>query len=233
MARRLGSWWIKDGVDGRRKEAQGFCSTLEGLSGFSWTQDHGDSNVVEKDFVETAGYTERVDQVDAVMMSSHGSPSSFSVWDGSVSTSDTVRFGKNDLEIFATHACNLLQHTGSNSVGRWIPAFDRLHYMFGFHTGSFSGGAQDSRGSYFAMYAAWLYYVIGRFFGGSFSYTLRYAWKKANILVEGSSVQWAYLRCTGNTSSGASANTYNEKLRTSETNDPTHNRSFWTARGSC
>ena len=102
--------------------------------------------------------------------------------------------------------------------------------MFGFHTGSFSGGGQDSRGAYFAFYAAWLYYVFGGLFG---SHTLRSAWKKANVIVEGSSVQWAYLRCTGKTSSGASANTYNEKLRKSEPKDPTHDRSFWTARGTC
>lgn len=227
MARRIGSWWIRDGIDGRRIEAQGFGSTLASLSGFAWTQDHGDSAVLEKDFVETANYTEKVDVVDAVMMSSHGNPNEFSVWDGRVSTSDTIRFGKGDLEIFATHACKLLEHTSSNSVGRWIPAFERLHYMFGFHTSSYSGGGQKWRGIYFAMYAAYLYYTFG------FSYTLREAWKKANILVEGSNVKWAYLRCTGTDSQGNSANTYNEKLRTHETRDQTHHRSFWTARGTC
>lgn len=230
MARTLGSWWIKDGIDGRRIEAQGFGSLLDGLSGFEWTEDHGDNDVLEKDFVETANYTEKVDLVDAVMMSSHGNPNSFSVSNGSVSTSDSVNFGKNDLEIFATHACKLLEHTNSNPVGRWSPAFERLHYMFGFHNSSYSGGGQDARGTYFAMYAAYLYYVLGSAFG---SYTLREAWKTANTLVEGSGVKWAYLRATGNTSTGASANTYNEKLRTSEPADPTHNRSFWTAKGSC
>ena len=225
MARRIGSWWIKDGLDGRRIEAQGFASVLSSLSQFSWTQDHGDSNVLEKDFVDTAGYTEKTDEVDAVMMSSHGNPNAFSTWDGSVSTSDTVQFGKNDLEIFATHACKLLEHTGTNSVGRWIGAFDRLHYMFGFHNSSYSGGGRDARGQYFAIYAAFLYYITGGLFG---SYTLRYAWKKANTLVESSDVQWAYLRATSD-----SANTYNEKLRSSEPADPTTNRSFWTARGSC
>lgn len=227
MARRLGSWWIKDTIDGRRIEAQGFCSLLDSISGFDWTQDHGDSNVLEKDFVETANYSEKVDQVDAVMMSSHGNPNEFSVWDGRVSTWDTIDFGKGDLEIFATHACKLLEHTNTNSVGRWIPAFKRLHYMFGFHTSSFSGGNQKWRGMWFAMYAAYLYYVFG------LSYTLREAWKKANVLVEGSSVKWAYLRCTGTDSQGNSASTYNEKLRTTETKDPTHNRSFWTAKGTC
>ena len=87
-----------------------------------------------------------------------------------------------------------------------------------------SGGGQDARGTYFAMYAAWLEQV----FGGLFSYTLRDAWRLANTLVEGSDVQWAYLRATSPT-----ANTYNEKLTTSEPNDPSSNRSFWTARGSC
>ena len=230
MARRIGSWWIKDGIDGRRIEAQGFGSLLNGLSGFSWTEDHGDNNVLEKDFVETANYAERVDNVDAVMMSSHGNPNSFSVSDGSVSTSDTVRFGKSDLEIFATHACKLLEHTSSNSVGRWIGAFERLHYMCGFHNSSYSGGGQNARGSNFAMYGAYLYYATGGLFP---QYTVRGAWKKANVLVEGSNVEWAYLRCTGNTSSGASASTYNEKLTKSEPNDPTHNRSFWTAHGPC
>jgi hypothetical protein len=230
MAREIGTWWIRDGIEGRRLEAEGFGEWLDYLSGFSWTENHGDSNVLEKDFVETPSYTEKVDNVDAVMMSSHGNPNSFAVWDGSVSTSDTVRFGKSDLEIFATHACSLLKHTSSNSVGRWIGAFDRLHYMCGFHTGSFSGGGQNDRGKYFALYAAVYYYATGGLFP---QYTVRSAWKKANVLVEGSSVEWAYLRCTGETSSGASANTYNEKLTKSETNDPTNNRSFWTARGSC
>ena len=167
------------------------------------------------------------------MMSSHGNTNAFSVWDGDVSTSDTIRFGKGDLEIFATHACYLLYHSSSNSVGRWIPAFERLHYMFGFHNSSYSGGGQNSRGEYFAMYAAYLYYIFGGIFGDAFSYTLRETWRKANVLVEGSNVEWAYLRCTGQDSSGNSANTYNEKLRISEPNDPTHNRSFYTARGTC
>lgn len=224
MARNLGSWWIKDGIDGRRIEAQGFASLLDTLPGFDWTEDHGDSGVLEKDFVETANYTEKVDNVDAVMMSSHGNPNSFSVSDGSVSTSDTVRFGKADLEIFATHACALLEHTASNSVGRWCGAFARLHYMFGFHNSSYSGGGQNARGQYFAMYAAWLHTVIP----WVPQYTLRESWKKANVLVESSDVEWAYLRCAG-----TGADTYNEKLTTSEPADPTTGRTFWTAHGSC
>lgn len=224
MARTIGSWWITDGIDGRRIEAQGFGSTLNPLSGYDWTEDHGNSGVVEKDFVETASYTEKVDNVDAVQMSSHGNPNAFSVWDGSVSTSDTIRFGKVDLEIFATHACDLLEHTSTNSVGRWCPAFDRLHYMCGFHTSSYSGGGQNPRGQYFAMYAAWLHAVIP-FFP---QYTVREAWETANIIVESSDVQWAYLRCTG-----TGADTYNELLTTTEPADPTTNRSFWTAHGSC
>ena len=40
----------------------------------------------------------------------------------------------------------------TNSVGRWIPAFERLHYMCGFHTSSYSGGGQNPRGTYFAAY---------------------------------------------------------------------------------
>ena len=224
MARKIGSWWIKDGIDGRRIEAQGFASLLDTLPGFEWTEDHGDSAVLEKDFVETANYTEKVDTVDALQMSSHGNPNAFSVSNGSVSTSDTIQFGKSDLEIFATHACDLLEHTSTDSVGRWCPAFSRLHYMCGFHNSSYSGGGQNSRGTYFAMYAAWLHSVCS-FFP---QYTVREAWATANILVEGSDVEWAYLRATGD-----GANTYNEFLTPDEPADPTVNRTFWTAHGPC
>lgn len=223
MTRRVGTWWIKDGIDGRRKEAQGFGTMLDGLSQFSWTEDHGDSAVVEKDFVDTAGHTEHSDEVDALMMSSHGSASSFSVWDGSVSTSDSVDFGKSDLEVFATHACALLHHSSGNSVGRWIPAFQKLHYMFGFHNSSYSGGGQDPRGALFATYAAWMHYMFGLI-----DIPMREAWMLANMIVEGADVQWAYLRATSPT-----ASTYNERLREAEPADPTTNRSFFTARGTC
>lgn len=242
MAKRVGSWWIKDGLDDRRKEAQGFADVLDNLSSFDWTQDHGDSGVLRKDFVETAGYTEKVDQVDMMYISSHGIytdgvPSTyggaFSAWDGSVRTSDTIDWGKSDLEYFASHACKLLYHSSSNSVGRWIPAFERLHYMFGFHTDSHSGKNQRDRGSKFGLYAAWhLFYPSGIPFFPS-SYKLRIAWKKACVETEGSSVKWAYLRANGNTSGGTWVNTYNEKLEVSEPNDPTTGREFFTAKGSC
>jgi hypothetical protein len=225
MAKTVGSWWIKDGRDGRRLEAQGFASLLDGLSGYSWTQDHGDSAVLQKDFIETAAYREKVDEVDAVMMRSHGNPNAFAVSDGCVSTTDSLRFGKVDLEIFATHACSLLEHSTSNSVGRWCGAFDRLHYLCGFHGSSYSGGGQNARGHYFALYAAWLAAVIP-FLP---PYTVREAWKMANVLVEGSDVQWAYLRATA-----PGADTYNETFTTREPADPVGaGRSFWTARGSC
>lgn len=224
MARRLGSWWIKDGIDGRRIEAQGFASTLDSLSGYSWTEDHGDTAVLERDFVETASHSEQVDHVDAVMMSSHGNTSGFSTSDGFVSTSDTIRFGKGDLEVFASHACLLLEHSSSNSVGRWIPAFDRLHYMCGFHNSSYSGGGQNARGEWFAIYAAWYNAVLP----WMPQYSIRESWKRANVMVEGSHVEWAYLRAEA-----SGAPTYNEVLGTSEPADPVTNRSFWTAHGPC
>ena len=225
MPKYTGSWWIKDGIDGRRLEAQGFASTLGGLSQFDWTHDHGDSAVQEADFVTSGGGSQHSDLVDAMQMSSHGNPNSFSVWGGSVSTSEAVDFGKNDMEIFATHACALLEHTSSNPVGRWIPAFQRLHYMLGFHNSSYSGGGQDSRGTWFAMYAAWLHFTS--VFGG-WDIPVREAWAEANEIVEGSSVQWAYLRAEA-----PGAATYNELLREAETTDPVSNRSFWTNRGNC
>jgi hypothetical protein len=225
MAKFVGSWWIKDGTDGRRLEAQGFASTLGGLSQFDWTQDHGDSGVVRKDFVTTPGQTQRTDFVDAFQMSSHGWSGGFATSDGNVTTSDAVDFGKNDLEIFATHACNLLEHTPANSVGRWIPAFERLHYMLGFHNSSYSGGGQDSRGTWFAVYAAWAHYALPF---GWWDLPVREAWAEANEIVESSKVQWAYLRATS-----PSTPTYNEFLRAGEPADPTTNRSFFTARGTC
>ena len=227
MAKYVGSWWIRDTIDGRRLEAEGFASTLGGLSEFDWTQNHGESDVKESDFVTTASTTQRSDQVDAMQMSSHGWRDGFLVWGGDVTTSEAVDFGKNDLEIFATHACDLLHHGSDSSVGRWIPAFSRLHYMLGFHNSSYSGGGQNARGTWFAMYAAWFFY-------GPLSWLFRIdmpvreAWAEANEIVEGSNVQWAYLRAEA-----PGAPTYNERLRAAETTDPVSNRSFWTARGTC
>lgn len=229
MARRMGAWWIKDGIDGRRIEAQGFASAFDIISGFDWTQDHGDNNVLEKDFVVTANYSEKTEQVDCLQMSSHGYTEGFAVSDGWVTVGDSVDFGDGDLEIFATHACQLLFHDSSNSVGRWIPAFDRLHYMCGFFNNSYSGGGQNARGTQFAYYGGVLHYLIGIFT----HYPVREAWKKANRLVESSVVSWAYLRATGNASDGSSASTYNEKITPSEPKDPVNNRTFWTASGVC
>lgn len=227
MAKYVGSWWIRDGIDGRRLEAEGFASTLGGLSQFDWTQNHGESDVKESDFVTTTGTTQRSDLVDAMQMSSHGWTDGFLVSGGSVTTSEAIDFGKNDLEIFATHACDLLEHSASHPVGRWIPAFQRLHYMLGFHNSSYSGGGQNSRGEWFAKYAAWFYYgPLSWIF--TIDIPVREAWAEANEIVEGSSVQWAYLRA-----SAPGIPTYNERLREAETPDPVSNRSFWTARGTC
>lgn len=242
MTKRVGTWWIKDGLDDRRKEAQGFGEVLDNLSSFDWTQDHGGSNVKKKDFVETAGYDEKIDMVDIMYMSSHGSYNkddsstwghAFSVGDGTVRTSDSIDWGKSDLEYFSSHACKLLYHTTANPVGRWNAAFKRLHYMFGFHTVSHSGKDQKDRGEKFATYAAFhLFFPAGIPFFSS-SYKLRTAWKKACCETESSSVKWAYLRANGNTTGGTWVNTYNERLETTEPNDPTNNREFWTAKNSC
>lgn len=227
MAKYVGSWWIRDTIDGRRLEAEGFASTLGGLSQFNWTQNHGENDVRESDFVTTGGTTQRSDTVDAMQMSSHGWTDGFLVWGGSVTTSEAIDFGKNDLEFFATHACYLLEHSSSNSISRWIPAFQRLHYMLGFHNSSYSGGGQNSRGKWFAMYAASLYYgPSGWLF--RVDIPVREAWAEANEIVESSNVQWAYLRAES-----PNAPTYNERLRVAETTDPTTRRSFWTARGTC
>lgn len=241
MAKRVGTWWIKDGWDQRRKEAQSLGEVLEILSSFDWSQDHGDSNVLKKDFVETADYAEKIDRVDIMYMSSHGNYDpddsstwghAFNVWGGTVNAANTIDWGKSDLEYFSSHACKLLYHTSSNSVGRWINAFKRLHYMFGFHTVSHSGSSQEDRGAKFGLYAAFhLFFPFFPFFGTS--YKLRTAWKKACCETEGSSVKWAYLRANGNTSSGTWVNTYNERLETSEPKDPINNREFWTAKGTC
>lgn len=227
MVKRVGSWWITDNIDGRRKEAEGFAETLAGLSQFDWTENHGNSGVIESDFVTTAKVTQRSDSVDALQMSSHGNPNGFSVWNGTVSTSDAVDFGKSDLEIFATHACDLLEHTATNSVGRWIPAFERLHYMLGFFNSSYSGGGQDDRGKWFARYAAYFYYWPLSFLF-KIDMPVREAWAEANEIVEGSSVRWAYLRAEA-----PGAPTYNERLRAAEATDPVSNRTFWTANGTC
>ena len=229
MARRMGAWWIRDGFDGRRKEAQGFAELFSSIQGFDWTEDHGDNAVKERDFVVTSNYTEKSDQVDYLMMASHGNSNAFATSDGFVSTSDNVDFGKGDLEMFASHACELLSHTSSNPVWRWIQAFERLHYMCGFHTSSYSGGGQEKRGAHFAAYAGVHHYI----FSDMPHYSIRTAWRKANELVEGSNVEWAYLRASGDTSAGSNVSTYNERITRSEPSDPVNNRIFYTLRGSC
>ena len=87
--KRVGTWWIKDGLDARRIEAQGFGEVLELLSAFDWTQDHGNENVLKKDFVETSNYSEKVDKVDIMFMCSHGvyDPDDSSTWGHAFATS--------------------------------------------------------------------------------------------------------------------------------------------------
>lgn len=117
----------------------------------------------------------------------------FATSSGNVSVSDSIEWGQNDLEIFSSHACKLLYHSSSNTVWRWESAFKRLHYMFGFHTVSYSGKGQRDRGKKFASNAVAhiiLKLALGIQIPGM---TLREAWKKANIEVEDSSVKWAYL----------------------------------------
>ena len=157
------------------------------LNGFAWTEDHGDWAVLEKDFVETAELRrEGRSGVDAVMMSSHGNPNGFSVSNGSVSTSDTIRFGKGDLEIFATHACKLLEHTVEQLGGALDSAPSTASTTCAASTTARTAAAARTRAAhYFAMYAAYLHYLFG-IFGQD---PVRVAWKKANILVEGSNVR--------------------------------------------
>ena len=78
------------------------------------------------------------------------------------------------------------------------------------------------------MYAAWLHAVIPWFP----QYTLSESWKKANILVEGSDVEWAYLRCTGKDARTPPTPT-TRRLDPGRAARPDDNRSFWTAHGSC
>ncbi len=242
MARQFGTWWIKSGMDERRDEARSFGDVLEHVPSMYWTEDHGEGDVVKKDFVKTPGYAERVDKVDGLYMSSHGSYNpddeptwghAFCTYDGVVQASDAIEWGHSDLEFFASHACKLLYHSATNSVGRWIPAFSRLHYMFGFHTVSNSGKDQEDRGGKFATYAAFhLFFPPGMPWFAA-SYPIRTAWKKACIETEDSSVQWAYLRANGRTTGGTWVDTYDERLEVAEPNDPVNDREFYTCRGSC
>jgi hypothetical protein len=73
------------------------------------------------------------------------------------------------------------------------------------------------------MFAAWAYYWIG-----FWDMPVREAWSEANEIVEGSNVEWAYLRAES-----PGAPTYNERLREPEPPDPTGSRTFWTAHGTC
>jgi Family of unknown function (DUF6345) len=131
---------------------------------------------------------------------------------------------RDDVSVLVLAGGGLLEHTSDNSVGRWIPAFERLRYLLGFHNASYSGGGQDPRAELFATYAAWLHYTTS----GLFDMSLREAWAEANEIVEGPDVEWAYLRVTG-----PESDTYHEALRAQESPDPVSDRVFYTARGSC
>ena len=231
----VGCWWIRDGLNARRREARRFGERLEERPNVRWEQDHGDSEVLRSHFLHDPGRDEEVDRVDFMYMCSHGdyNPSNsatygrgFMCWDGAVHCTDDIEWGNFDLEFFSSHACRLLYHSSSNSVGRWVSAFGRLHYMFGFHTISTSGGVSAYRGKKFARYSS-------RHFDGYNSRTMRRAWKKACVETESNSKEWAYLRANGNRSGGAWVDTYNEVLSSSEPGDPTTAREFFTARGNC
>ena len=62
-----------------------------------------------------------------------------------------------------------------------------LHCMCGSDNSSYSGGGQNARGLYFAMYAAWLNTVMP----WMPHHTVREAGKMANVMVEGSNIEWA------------------------------------------
>jgi hypothetical protein len=242
MTKSVGTWWIKSGMNDRKKEAESFGAVLSWLPSFMWTLNLGESDLLKKDFIETQNYQEKVDRVDLMYMSSHGSydPDDSSTWghafctsDGVVTCADSIDWGKEDLEYFTSHACKLLYHSSANSVGRWIPAFKRLHYMFGFHTISNSGTSQHDRGGKFAMYAALHLFIpsLSSIFG--LKLPLRTAWKKTCVETEGSSIKWAYMRADGETIAGQKVNTYNETLEIAEPNDPAQNREFYVASGGC
>lgn len=241
MTVHVGTWWIRSGDDDRRDEGQGFGSALNNIAGFEWKYDFGDSEVVRKDFVETADYAEKVDRVDIMFMCSHGKydPDVSSTWghafatsDKKVTVSDALPWGKVDLEVFSSHACKLLYHSSKNEVWRWIPAFQNLHHMFGFHTVSHSGKDMRDRGKLFAINAAGHIAMaqIGIPWPGM---SIHEAWQKANIECEDSDVKWAHLRTSGDTSAGVFYSTYNEQLQLSEPSDPISNRTFVYGNGHC
>lgn len=232
---RVGCWWIRDGKNSRRREAHRFAEKLDERPGITWEVDYGDSEVLQSHFLRTPGTEEEVDRIDFMYLCSHGvydptDPDTyghgFSCWDTPVRYRDDIDWGSSDLEFFSSHACRLLYNSDTNSVGRWASAFGRLHYMFGFHTESTSGGIAENRGENFAKYSS-------RHFDGWDAYTLRRSWKKACVFAETHSHVWAYLRANGETSGGAWVDTYNEVLPSIEPRDPTTAREFWTARGEC
>lgn len=242
MTKRVGTWWIRDGMNERRTEARGFGEVLDCLSSFSWTEDHGDGNVLRKDFVETDSYTEKVDKVDFMFMCTHGSydpddsltfGEAFWTDDGTVKHTNIIDWGKRDLEYFSSHACRLLYHSSDNTIWKWKPAFEKLHYMFGFHTPSYSGKTQEDRGKKFAMYASFHLWFPEWAQIFTAKYSLRTAWKKANREVESSSVKWAYLRASGDDKNGDYISTYAENLEIAEPRDPVNNKTFYRLKGTC
>lgn len=231
----VGSWWMSYDEGCGRREGQGFGERLDERVNIRWEQDHGDADFLRSQFLRDPARDEEVDMVDFMYAATHGSYTAgdpatygrgFLCWDGSIRYTDDLDWGNLDLEYFSSCACRLLYHSSTNSVGRWASAFGKLHYMFGFHNDSTCGGDSEERGRKFGKYSS-------RHFDGFSERTLRRSWKKACVETESNSVEWAYLRANGETSSGVWVDTQNEVLPRSEPRDPIRAREFWTVRSEC
>jgi hypothetical protein len=211
------------------KNAGGFYDEIRSISkpGFEYTGrfNFGDDYAWDIDFEEPGNASSWIDDVDIAFFSGHGGPNGplFGVddHDDGQAKPGEVKLGNKDLEWIVFDACQVLQHTASNSVARWLGAFNGLHKMLGFHTTCFD---VSNRGREFAkkLKEGW---------------SVDSAWIYACELTEGPGTKWAILEANEAVPEDDEAQTdvQNDHLHGFGyvSSDPKENIILWYASGAC
>ncbi|MFW9851021.1 MAG: DUF6345 domain-containing protein, partial [Candidatus Thorarchaeota archaeon] len=150
---------------------EGFYNHMGWIGGFSREFNWGEYNAWEQDFKYDAiggDDSDWVDAVDFVYYQDHGGPNGVaftSQMDDTGLHYSEARWGDGDLEYIVFDACSVLmwEHPDEqvNVWDRWTPAFQGLHLMLSFATGSHNVKA---RGTQFASYLTQHHTLIDSWF---------------------------------------------------------------------
>jgi Family of unknown function (DUF6345) len=132
--------------------ANGFRNVMIG-HGVGVSFDFRGADAWESDFHDAAtggNDSSYIDNVDAGWYTGHGSPSGFTFKTNHASTKigpAQIRWGNRELEWMQLESCKVLKDTtGTNDFfARWVPTFDGLHMLNGFHTNAQCVGGGTGR----------------------------------------------------------------------------------------